>query len=343
MTPEGGAAGGRFEAIRAFLGAHERFLLVTHMGPDGDGLLSCIAFARYLESLGKKATVAAEGPPPSFVFPYDPEGTVRTHTELLAAPGWAERFDAVLALDTGKPSRLGKLGVPVVESGLPVGVIDHHIPEEGDFDGPSAIDKRAASVGEMLADFLDEEGGAAFGDPLILRLLFATIVYDTGQFRFSNTTEKTLRWAARFVELGASPTEPFGVFWESNSPSSVKLQGHLMSRLHLECGGRLAWFSLSKAELERFGVRREETEEYITFPRSISTVEIIAFFSELDGRVRVSLRSKGRVEIHDIAQRFGGGGHAFASGARVAGGLDEITATVIAALTEKLRASLGPD
>ena len=111
------------------------------------------------------------------------------------------------------------------------------------------------------------------------------------------------------MELGASPGEAYSIFWESNGAGSLKLLGTLMSRMALDCGGRLAWFTLSAQELDRFGVSRSETEEYISVPRSIESVEVIAFFSELEnGRIRVSLRSKGRVEIHDVARTFGGGG-----------------------------------
>jgi phosphoesterase RecJ-like protein len=124
----------------------------------------------------------------------------------------------------------------------------------------------------------------------------------------------------------------------------VKLLGYLMSNLHIECGGRLAWFSLSKKELKDFGLLREETEEYITVPRSIASVEVIAFFSELEKNItRVSLRSKGRITIHEVATQFNGGGHAFAAGARTGDSLEKTAADVTKALAEKIRAELGPD
>ncbi len=343
MKPQSRTRDSRFGEFREFLARHGRFLLLTHIGPDGDGLLSCIVLSRYLRAQEKQATVVTEGPCPAFAAPFDPEGLVRTREDLLAHPDWAGRFDAVLVLDTGKPSRLGKLREPVEASRLPVAVIDHHIREEDNFDCPSVIDVHAAAVGEMVADFLEEEGDA-LGDPLIVRALMAAMVYDTGQFRFTNTTAKTLRWAARLVELGADPGEAYAVFWESNGAGSVKLLGTLMSRMQLECGGRLAWFTLSVEDLQRFGVRRDETEEYISIPRSIQSVEVVAFFSEVEGgRVRVSLRSKGRVEVHDVAVRFGGGGHAFAAGARVAGELEGTARAVARLLAEKIRETLGPD
>ena len=195
----------------------------------------------------------------------------------------------------------------------------------------------------MIADYLDEEG-YPFDDPLITRALMACLVFDTGQFRFTNTSRRTLNWAARLVELGASPGEAYSIFWESSGAGSIKLLGELMSRMSIDCGGRLAWFTLSAKELERYGVSRSETEEYISVPRSIESVEVIAFFSELDnGRIRVSLRSKGQVEIHDVARMFGGGGHAFAAGARMRPPLDEAARLITAALAKKIRAVLGPD
>ncbi len=334
---------GRFAPLREFLSGHQRILLLTHVGPDGDGLLACLALARYLHRLGKQATVVTEDRVPDFVAPFDPEGLVRGREDLLAREDWAEHFDGCLILDTGKGSRLGRLEAPLAASGLPLAVVDHHIREEDNIECPSVIDPGAAAVGEMIADYMDEEG-YAFDDPLIVRALMACLVYDTGQFRFTNTSRRTLAWAARLVECGARPGEAYSVFWESNGAGSVKLLGALMSRIHIECGGRLAWFTLSAADLERYGVSREETEEFISLPRSIASVEVIAFFSELEnGRTRISLRSKGKVEVHDVARAFGGGGHAFAAGARTRQPLDEAARLVSAAMAKKIRDVLGPD
>ena len=334
---------GRFQPLRDCLARHERFLLLTHVGPDGDGLLACLALSRYLRSLGKQATVVTEDKTPVFVASFDPEGLVRSREDLLAQEDWVARFDACLILDTGKASRLGRLEEPLQNSGLPLAVVDHHIREEDNIDCPSVIDAQAAAVGEMVADYLDEEG-YTFDDPLITRALMACLVYDTGQFRFTNTSRRTLNWAARFVELGASAGEAYSIFWESNGAGSVKLLGKLMSRMTLDCGGRLAWFTLSAEELERYGVSRSETEEYISVPRSVESVEVIAFFCELEnGRIRVSLRSKGQVEIHDVARMFGGGGHAFAAGARMRPPLDEAARLITAELAKKIRTVLGPD
>ncbi len=333
----------RFQPLRDFLARHEHFLLLTHIGPDGDGLLACVALSRYLREIGKNATVVTEGSVPAFVASFDPEGLVRSQEDLLAQKDWAERFDASLILDTGKASRLGRLEEPLRAAGLPLAVVDHHIREEDNIDCPSVIDAEAAAVGEMIADFMEEEG-YPFDNPLITRALMACLVYDTGQFRFTNTTRRTLNWASRFVELGANPGEAYSIFWESNGAGSVKLLGELMNRMTLDCGGRLVWFTMSAGDLRRYGVSRDETEEYISVPRSIESVEVVAFLSELEnGRIRVSLRSKGRVEIHDVARMFGGGGHAFAAGARMRPPLDEAARLVTAALAEKIRDVLGPD
>ncbi len=343
MMPLSEPGGDLFNPIRGFISERKRFLFLTHIGPDGDGLLACVALSRYLRLKGMQTTIVVEGNSPSFLGPYDPEGLVRTREELLAHEDWAGHFDGIFVLDTGKPTRLGRIHHAVADSGLPIAVIDHHIREEGDFDGPHVIDTVAASVGEMIADFLEEEG-YPFDDPLIVRSLFATLSYDTGHFRFNNTSEKTFRWASRLVELGAKPSEAFAIFWESNSAASLKLLGHLMSNLHIECGGRLGWFAMSNEDLEKFGVKREETEEYISVPRSVASLEVIAYFSELDKNlIRVSLRSKGRVTVHDVAMNFNGGGHAFAAGARVRDTLENTTTAVIEALGEKIRSDLGPD
>ena len=244
MSTEQTPSPSRLQPLRDFLAQHNRFLLLTHIGPDGDGLLASVALSRYLREIGKHATVVTEDKAPVFVASFDPEGLVRSRGDLLAQEDWAERFDACLILDTGKASRLGRLEEPLMASGLPLAVVDHHIREEDNIDCPSVIDPDAAAVGEMIADYLDEEG-YPFDDPLITRALMACLVYDTGQFRFTNTSKRTLNWAARLVELGASPGEAYSIFWESNGAGSIKLLGELMSRMTLDCGGRLAWFTLS--------------------------------------------------------------------------------------------------
>ncbi|HBK79999.1 MAG TPA: hypothetical protein DDZ83_10065 [Nitrospinae bacterium] len=343
MMAGDGRDAGIFGPIRAFIAAHRRFLFLTHIGPDGDGLLACLALARYFGFQEKQATVVIEGPGPKFLGAYDPEGLVRSRKELLAREDWADSFDAIIVIDTGKPIRLGKIHHAVSASGLPVAVIDHHIREDDDYEVPAAIDPRAASVGQMIAEYLNEEG-YAFDDSLIVRTLFATLSYDTGHFRFTNTSEKTFRWAARLVELGAQPSEAFSIFWESGTAASLKLLGHLMSGLNMECGERLGWFTMSIEDLEKYGVARDEIEEYISFPRSVGSIEVIASFTELEKNlIRVSIRSKGRISIHEVAVRFGGGGHAFASGARCRDTLENTTRAVIQALSEKIRADMGPD
>jgi len=337
----GKAAGGIFKAVREFISAHRRFLFLTHIGPDGDGLLACLAFSRYLSFQEKRSTVAIEGPGPKFLGAYDPEGLVRSREDLLVRDDWAESFDAIIVVDTGKPSRLGKFHYDVSASGLPIAVIDHHIREDDDYDVPAAIDPEAASVGQMIAEYLKEEG-YVFDDPLIVRTLFATLSYDTGHFRFTNSSEKTFYWAARLVELGAKPSDAFSIFWESGTAASMKLLGHLMSGLNIECNGRLGWFSMSLEELDKFGVNRDEIEEYISFPRSIGSIEVIASFTELENSlIRVSLRSKGRISVHEVAVRFGGGGHAFASGARCRDTLENTAKMVTQALSEKIYAEMG--
>ncbi len=147
MNHENKSETGLFDAVREVIVGHGSVLLRTHGGPDGDGLLTCVALSQHLRARGKKATVAAEGHYPKFLAPYDSEGLVRTLDELSAHEDWASHFDAVLVIDTGKPDRIGKFRHALAASGLPVAVIDHHIREKDDFEGPSAIEPSSAAVG----------------------------------------------------------------------------------------------------------------------------------------------------------------------------------------------------
>ncbi|MED5579005.1 MAG: DHH family phosphoesterase [Nitrospinota bacterium] len=330
----------RFSEFRDFIQNHNRFLLVTHMGPDGDGLLSCLAFALYLIEKGGSATVVTEDEIPDFVSFFNIGKTVMSSCDLLKQKNWEKNFDSVILLDAGKLSRLGKLEDPVSLSSLPITIMDHHIPENDDPDYPKIIDENASSIGELLAEFLDEEK-YDFKNLKLIRLLYAAIVYDTGQFRFSNTTNKTLKWAKRFVELGVDPGEAYSIFWESNGIGSVKLLAKLMSELKILCNDRLASFKLTRNDLKKFGVKKEETDEFISVPRGISSIEVVVFCSELEnGKIRVSLRSKGKVEIHDVAIKFGGGGHAFAAGVRMRGPIEKAEEKILSALSDKIKETL---
>lgn len=331
----------QFSHFRDFIQNHNKFLIVTHIGPDGDGLLSCLALSLYLIEKGRNAVVVTEDQIPDFVSFFNVEKIVMSSYDLLKQNKWENNFDSVLLLDAGKLSRLGKLELPVLSSSLPIAIMDHHIPENDDPDCPKVVDENASSVGELLSDFLEEEK-YNFKNLKLARLLYAALVYDTGQFRFTNTTSKTLNWAKRFLELGVNPGEAYSIFWESNGIGSVKLLAKLMSELKILCNDRLASFNLTQDDLNKFGVKKEETDEFISIPRGINSVEVVVFCSELEnGKIRVSLRSKGNVEIHDVAMKFGGGGHAFASGVRMRGPIYQAEEKILHALSEKITKTLG--
>ncbi len=330
----------KFSQFRDFIQKHHRFLIITHMGPDGDGLLSCLALSLYLKEKGCQATVVTEDEIPDFVSFFNVEQTILSSDNLLEQHEWENKFDSVLMLDAGKLSRLGKLEVPILSSRLPIAIMDHHIPEEEDPECPKVVDQNASSVGELLSDFLEEEK-YNFKNLKLSRLLYSAIVYDTGQFRFTNTTAKTLNWGKRFIEIGVEPGEAYRIFWESNSIGSVKLLAKLMSELKILCNARLASFRLTQEDLKTFKVNKEETDEFISIPRGIDSVEVVVFCSELlNGKIRVSLRSKGKVEIHDVAMKFGGGGHAFASGVRMRGPIEKAEEKILSALSDKIKETL---
>ena len=329
-----------FSEFREFIQNHHRFLIVTHMGPDGDGLLSCLALSLYLKEKGRNAIVVTEDEIPDFVSFFNVEEIILSSDKLLTQNEWKNDFDSVLILDAGKLSRLGKLESPILSSSLPIAIMDHHIREDDDPDCPKLVDENASSVGELLSDFLEEEK-YDFRNLKLARLLYAAIVYDTGQFRFTNTTSKTLNWGKRFVELGVNPGEAYSIFWESNGIGSVKLLAKLMSELKILCNDRLASFRLTQKDLKEFGVKKEETDEFISIPRGIDSIEVVVFCSELEnGKIRVSLRSKGKVEIHEVAMKFGGGGHAFASGVRMRGPIEKAEEKILSALSDQIKKTL---
>ncbi|MFQ5895219.1 MAG: bifunctional oligoribonuclease/PAP phosphatase NrnA, partial [Nitrospinota bacterium] len=303
--------------VRRLIGQSREILLTTHVNPDGDGAGSEMALRYFLESRGKRVRVVNDGElPPHYRF-LDPDGVV-SQPEAPAAQ--LRGVDLVIVLDTGKAERLGRLRQAVLASGAPLVCIDHH-PAEESFGDIRVVDPEASSTGEMVLALL-RSFGEGTRDPRLAEALYAAIATDTGQFRFSNTNARALRAAAELVEAGADPVRVFREVYERGSTGRFRLLGETMSSLHLECGGKLAWFAITREALARHGVTPPETDRFVDEPRVIEEVEVVVYFLELeDGRVRVSLRSKGRIPVSGLAMRFGGGGHAFASGIRIRGSL----------------------
>jgi phosphoesterase RecJ-like protein len=313
---------------------HRRLLLTTHVRPDGDGLGSMLALADVLEHQGKSVqmTVASVFPP-RYQF-LDPEHRITR----FALPGdaWREA-EAVVVLDTGTWNQLGDFATFLKASSVPRLVIDHHQTQDN-LGGIALIDITAEATGRLAYEAI-----TALGAPLTPRAaqgLFIALAMDTGWFRHSNTKPATFALAARLEEAGANPTEAYDFLFEQNTLSRLRLMGLILERLQVVHNGLIAYTEVRRADYATTGAAPQETEDLVNYTRSVIGVEVGLFFLEQPrGGVKVSLRSRSRVDVARVAEQFGGGGHRLAAGAVLETTLDDARARVLDAVIKALPAT----
>ncbi len=284
-----------------------RFLLTSHLNPDGDAVGSEIGLARLLGQMGKEATIWNHDPAPRIYRPL--AGSDGIHVGQTPPDGFPESFDAAIVLECTHPERTGLDG-PL--AALPLINIDHHLGNEG-YGESNWVDTAAPAVGAMVFRFaraLDLEL-----DRDTANALYLTLVTDTGGFRYSNTTAEAFEAAAELVRHGAQPQTVSHWLYESQPEPMLRLLGEMLQTLELHAGGRIATAVLTREMSRRSGARAGDSEGLIDYPRSIAGVEAVALFRQLaDGTFKVSFRSRGGPDVQRVADRFGGGGHKNAAG-----------------------------
>jgi phosphoesterase RecJ-like protein len=310
---------------------HQRFLLTTHIRPDGDGLGSMLALDEVLRRLGKDVRlVIASTFPPRYRF-LDPEGRI----EQFVAPGdaWCSA-EVALVLDTGTWNQLGSFGPFLRGLSAVKMVIDHHQTQD-DLGAVTLVDATAEATGRLVF-----EAVAALGQPLgetAANQLFVAVAMDTGWFRHPNATAATFALAAQLVQAGARPTPLYERLFEDSTLPRLKLIGLVLDRLQVTHEGRVAYTEIRRADYAATGATPQDTEDLVNYTRSLAGVEVGLFFMEQPrGGVKVSFRSRARVDVARLAEQFGGGGHRLASGAIVEAPLDETRSRVLGAVEAAL-------
>jgi phosphoesterase RecJ-like protein len=315
-------------SLAAALVPGKRVCLTTHVNPDGDGLGSEAGLAHLLRDRGVDVVVTNPTPTPArfeFLFE-DLPGVDRTAEAIREL----QRADTIVVLDISDLSRLGMLGETVRSRGVPVACVDHHVSEGVLPDGPRYLDPGAAATGELIFEL-----AVANGWPLTeeaARGLYVAILTDTGGFRFSNTRPRTLRVAAELLEVGVDPEQIYLEVYARAPEGRPRLFAEALQTLVVEPDYGLAWVTVPPGAIERLGVSSDDLEGVVEFPRSIEGVRMALLFREISqGRVKVSLRSVGKVDVAAFAKPFGGGGHTKAAGLALRGSLAEVQATVLTA------------
>lgn len=293
----------------------ERFVLTSHARPDGDAVGSTLACSEILRRMGKSAEIVLHDGVPR-VYQQLPFAGAVIHSAQVNGS-----YDAALILECDSIQRTRLAGL----DGRFLISIDHH--KSGrPFANVNWIDPKAVATAELVYKLARAAGVKI--TPEIATCLYMGVLTDTGSFMFEGTNEHTFELARELVMAGADPTKCARHVYFGHSTAKLRLLGAALSALQRE--GPLAWIWATQKQMERAGAKEEDCEGLVNYALSIGDVEVAVFFRELpDGRFRVSLRSKGKLDVAAIAEQFGGGGHACASGCSVDGPLHAAVESVL--------------
>ena len=317
------------DEIGKVLREHQRFAILSHVRPDGDALGSQLALALSLQQLGKDVRV------------WNEDGMLEKYSflpraELLTKPpSNAEDVDVAVALDTAIQNRLGTALAAIRSANFWIN-IDHHLSNPG-YGDLVIVDPSAPATGEIIFNLIKSQGLPCNHD--IAENLYAAISTDTGSFQYPKTSARTLEIAAELVRVGGLDVGKISQQLYENYPRRrLELLRELLRTMRFDFGGQAASFSLTLKNAADLAVLPEDNEGLIDHLRAIRGVIVAVFFEELpDGKVRVSMRSKDEaVDVCAICQKFGGGGHTLAAGARVRGSLAEVKEKVLEEIGEAI-------
>ena len=298
--------------IREEILRRHHFLITSHARPDGDSIGSQLAMAYALRALGKDVRLVNRDSVPPFLASFPGVSDIAIAERAEGA------VDAAIVLECSDLSRTGLEGV---DRSFVIN-IDHH-PGNAAYGALNWVDERAAACGEMVFDVI-----RALGVPFTLEIathIYVAILTDTGAFHFSHISPRTFDICRQAVEAGVDPQAIARAVFDSSSLSRLRLLGSVLSTLELEASGRLAILYLNQQMLDAAGGTYDDIEGLINLPLTVKDIEAVVFFKEVEPNChRISLRSKGEVDVSEVARQFGGGGHKNASGFTMAGAYADI-------------------
>jgi len=315
--------------IKEWIDGHQAFAVLSHIRPDGDAYGTSIALALVLRALGKEVVV------------YNQDGLTRNYL-FLPGKELVQKTPAtpppestgLIAVDT---STLERLGATFTAWGRPPGLnIDHH-PGNPGYGTINLIDGDSPASSQVVYELIEALGlpcppEAAFN-------LYIGLMTDTGSFRFRQTTARTFEVASALVTRGADPAAAAQSCFQSSSAQRFQLQSEVLASSQFVLGNRVAYYRLTSEMYQRTGAQADEVENFLELLQAVSTIEVAFMLEEIaGGGTRVSLRSRGRVDVNAIAAKFGGGGHRLAAGIRSTFPIDRLEADLL----REIEAALQP-
>lgn len=306
--------------VAAALKARQSFILTSHARPDGDAVGSQFALGLALETLGKTIRLIDHDPVPGPYAGFPGANRVEVTSRTTA------RADAVVYLECSSSDRPEVAGF----DGQFAINIDHHAGNEmyGDVNW---FDGSAAACGEMVADVIDALGVAWSRD--IASHLYLAVATDTGGFRYGPMSARTFDVARRIALAGVDTAELSRTIFDSYGVGRVRLTGALLATMELHFGERLALLTLDDAMLASTGATMDDTEGLVNLPLGARDIVVVAMLKQQGpDRYRVSLRSKGAVDVREIAAQWNGGGHRNAAGCSIPGTAADVRTALVEVL-----------
>ena len=318
------------ERLALEFSAGRSVVLSTHINADGDGCGSETALARILTALGMSVKIVNPTPWPEtydFLLGDDVEDATAAGASVL------RKADLLIVLDISDVKRLGNLADSVRGYTKPKLVIDHHVPSD---EPPSDVifsDTTACATGELVYDLAVTLGAEI--TPQIAVALYVALLTDTGGFRFSNTSARCLSIAGQLLAAGVEPEDMYRRLYASHPIGRLHLLRDALATLEVDPAYGISWISVAAGAAEEYGLKSEDLEGLAEHPRSVGGTRMAVFFRDLGhGKIKVSFRSTGDVDVNEFARKFGGGGHRRAAGALIPGMIEEVRHSVITAARE---------
>jgi len=303
-----------------------RFALASHARPDGDSIGSQLALALALRKMDKEVVIVSHDPAPLYFSNFSGIDDLEITTTV------EEKFDAVIALECGYVDRTEISGL---DNSFLIN-IDHHLGNTK-YGAVNWIDESASACAEMVFDLISSLGVVITED--IAKYIYVGILTDTGSFHHSHITARTFDICRQLMDTGIDPISISACVYQNNHIGKLRLTGTLLNRMQLVSNNRIAILDVNDSILKETYCTTEDLEGLINIPLTASNISVAILFKEFNEQIRVSLRSKGMIDVRSIAETYGGGGHLNASGFTLSIPTDKSRHRVIAQVTEAINAS----
>ena len=315
----------RYQQIEAEIKAASNIVITSHKSPDGDSIGSTLGLLHFIEKLGKTATVCHPDAAPNFLYWLDTSSFLLMTEQPEAVTDAFAKADLVFCLDYNATNRIGPDMQALLEAvTCKTVMIDHHLNPEA-FPTLTVSETNASSTSELIVDLIEQSGNGDLLDQKIGTPLYLGILTDTGSFRFSSVKPRTHEVLAKLLAAGVEHHLVHEVLSDNNTASRLRLQGYAMcEKLEIMEDYMVAVISLSKEELAKYNYQKGDTDSLANQVLSIKGMKAAIVFTERDGIMKISFRSKGAENPVNVmaGEHFKGGGHANASG-----GMSELSVT----------------